>query len=56
MRHTAEKSSRKTIKVFHSMWKRHCEKRKPVKDTGTKAKPKKRSMLHRAVRKIFKRK
>jgi hypothetical protein len=55
MRHQAEKSTGKTIKVFRGMWKSYIAKRKPVKVTGTKAKPKKKSMLHRAVKKLFKR-
>lgn len=56
MRHQAEQSNGKTINIFRVLWKLYCDKRKPVKVTGTKPVPKKRSMLHRTVRKLFKRK
>lgn len=59
LRHQAEKSNGKTIKVFRYLWKKEISKRNPVKITGTKAVPKrkkKQSMLKRTVKKIFRRK
>lgn len=59
LRHQAEKSNYKTIKVLRRLWKSHTDKRKPVVATGTKPtakKKKKQSMIHRAVNKLFRKK
>lgn len=56
LRHLAEKSNGKTIKVFKRLWRNHTDKRKPITITGTKSIPKKKkkqSMLRRAVSKLF---
>lgn len=59
LRHQAEKSNSKTIKVFRRLWKNYKDKRKPVVVTGTTTTPKKKkkqSMIHRAVNKLFRKK
>lgn len=59
LRHQAEKSNYKTIKVLRRLWKSYTDKRKPVVVTGTRETPKKKkkqSMLRRAVNKLFRKK
>lgn len=57
LRHQAEKSNGKTIRVFKSLWKSELDKRNPVKDIGTKmVKKKKQSILKRTIKKTFRKK